>query len=100
MSMQPTIDIERLRKLAQDGLTQSEIARALGVSNATVITHRARHGIEIRGTRKRSIREKDRVVPKWVPNDLRQDYIDQSKLYGEEAAASAIRKLKAEAARC
>lgn len=38
------------------------------------------------------------VVPKWVPAGLRGDYLDMKTLYGEEKAASIVRRLKAEAA--
>ena len=37
-------------------------------------------------------------VPAWVPNDLRDDYIDVARLSGEDAAASHVRRLKREAA--
>lgn len=37
-------------------------------------------------------------VPSWVPNDLRDDYIDVARLSGEDAAASHVRRLKREAA--
>ena len=37
-------------------------------------------------------------VPSWVPDDLRDDYIDVARLSGEEAAASHVRRLKREAA--
>ncbi|MFZ1680635.1 MAG: hypothetical protein WAT70_06410, partial [Rhizobiaceae bacterium] len=37
-------------------------------------------------------------VPSWVPDDLRDKYIDVARLSGEEAAASHVRRLKREAA--
>ena len=37
-------------------------------------------------------------VPAWVPNNLRDDYIDVARLSGEDAAASHVRRLKREAA--
>ena len=37
-------------------------------------------------------------APAWVPNDLRDDYIDVARLSGEDAAASHVRRLKREAA--
>lgn len=38
-------------------------------------------------------------IPKWVPEDLKPDFIDTARRLGEEAAASHVRRLKAEAAR-
>ena len=40
----------------------------------------------------------DGSVPAWVPADLRQDYRDFAREYGEEIAASKVRALKREAA--
>ena len=37
-------------------------------------------------------------VPAWVPNDLRDDYIDVARLSGEDAAASHVRRLNRVAA--
>jgi hypothetical protein len=37
------------------------------------------------------------LVPGWVPSDLRDDYRDFTRLYGEEIAAREIRAMKAEA---
>lgn len=38
-------------------------------------------------------------IPKWVPKDLEADFIDTARQFGEEAAASLVRRLKREAAR-
>ncbi len=38
----------------------------------------------------------DFEIPAWVPIDLIDEYIDRAKVYGEEDAASLVRKLKAE----
>ncbi len=37
-------------------------------------------------------------MPRWVPAELRDDYRDIARLYGEEIAAREIRRMKAEAA--
>ncbi|MFT4275567.1 MAG: hypothetical protein QM576_04335 [Rhodopseudomonas sp.] len=37
-------------------------------------------------------------VPKWVPADLIVDYAEAAKLYGEEQAASIVRRMKREMA--
>lgn len=34
------------------------------------------------------------AVPKWVPRDLRREYVDNAQLYGEEVAASIARRQK------
>jgi hypothetical protein len=39
-------------------------------------------------------------VPRWVPGDLVDDFIDHARLWGEEAAASHCRRLKREAEAC
>jgi hypothetical protein len=36
-------------------------------------------------------------TPKWVPDELRDEYRDFARLYGEERAAKEIRMMKAEA---
>jgi hypothetical protein len=36
------------------------------------------------------------ALPKWLPADLVQDYVDAASLYGEFGAASHCRRLKRE----
>ena len=36
------------------------------------------------------------MLPKWLPRDLEQDYVDAASLYGEFGAASHCRRLKRE----
>lgn len=86
------IDPDRLRRLAADGLSQAEIARVFGVSSTVIMELRRKHGISIRGTD----RPAASIVPHWVPKSLHAEYVERMKLYGEEGAASHVRRLKAE----
>ena len=96
MGVPSGIDPDRLRRLAADGMTQAEIARAFGVSPSTIIAQRKKHGVSIRGTVGGAPAYSARTVPHWVPASLLDEYREWMKLYGEEAAASHVRKLKAE----
>jgi len=42
---------------------------------------------------------RDFIIPRWVPADLRPDFIDNAMLYGEQRAARIVSRMKAEAAR-
>lgn len=50
--------------------------------------------------RTRPYREAKRLTPLWVPKELRDDYRHLARTFGEERAASEVRRMKAEAARC
>lgn len=90
-----------IRDLASRGLGMSEIAREMGLNPSTIWGACKRHSIACLkmkgGPKPRPISD---LVPTWVPECLRSEYLEIARDCGEEAAASRIRKLKAEAARC
>ncbi|HYM33369.1 MAG TPA: hypothetical protein VEU47_18870 [Candidatus Cybelea sp.] len=110
--MKRSVDlILSLRALADDGATATEIARALGVAVQTIINWAAKELIplptrsqarkkawadpEVRARIKISRRGlKGVLIPKWVPLDLQDEFLDICAVDGEERAASHIRKLK------
>lgn len=94
----PSIDIAKLKELAKTDMRQTEVAAALGVSNPAVIRSCKVHGIVLAGKRPQAPRT-SRKIPGWVPAEFRHEYSARTRLYGEEAAASWARKMKAEAAR-
>ena len=49
--------------------------------------------------RKRHADRRGFEIPAWVPDDLREDFVDVAAMSGEEAAASHVRRLKLEAIR-
>ena len=82
---------ERMKALHADPEFKARNAERLKALNADP-EFKARHRAAIR-------RHFDGCdVPSWVPDDLRDDYIDVARLSGEEAAASHVRRLKREAA--
>lgn len=91
--------------LAEQGLTQAQTAKQVRCTAAYISMLAKRYGIEfkVRGKRGRprggGVPSPNNavIVPKWVPADLAGEYLDHAKLYGEEAAASHVRRLKAEA---
>jgi IS30 family transposase len=62
MSNPPPVDIETIRQLAADGLTQAEIARELGVTRSCVSRQCTRHDIETRFNRQAAGRKSKRRV--------------------------------------
>lgn len=89
---------DRIRPLAEAGLTRPQIAERLGLSVNRVSSAALDAGIviaPIHPSRKR--RGSCSWIPNWVPPTFRGDYSRLAKLYGEEGAASTIRKWKAEA---
>ena len=82
---------ERMKALHADPEFKARNAERLKALNADP-EFKARHRAAIR-------RHFDGCdVPSWVPDDLRDDYIDVARLSGEDAAASHVRRLKREAA--
>jgi hypothetical protein len=49
------------------------------------------------GSKREAIRRRAIVMPRWVPPDLAPDFRDFARLFGEEEAASRVRRLKREA---
>lgn len=88
--------IRSVQSSLDHGLSLTATGNANGVSRATihrmliegVVTERNRPG---RGSRS--------IVPVWVPDDLRAEFFDNRRLYGEIHAARLARVAKAEAAR-
>jgi predicted transcriptional regulator len=75
--------------LVAEGLTRTQIAKKVGISQAYVSIILSENGYSANSTRE---------VPAWVPSDLRPDYIDFASDFGEHYAAREVRRLKAEAA--
>ncbi|MET3352344.1 UNVERIFIED_ORG: hypothetical protein ABID33_000227 [Xanthobacter viscosus] len=112
--------IARMTEMAQAGALAVEIARDIGVSPACIIKWAKRADVRLPSRSEAQQRrcadpavraqlaEASRVgrpprsdlVPRWVPADLKGEYIDFAVLYGEECAASRIRQMKAEALAC
>jgi uncharacterized protein (DUF433 family) len=87
-----------VRPLAEAGMTRPEIAARLGLSISRVSTVAEEAGIAIAPIRGAQYKRDPRGwIPKWVPREFVDDYRRLTKLYGEEQAASVIRKWKAEA---
>lgn len=80
------------------GATVREAAASCGVSFRTARRISAEGGAAIRpapnGRNRHSL-----VIPRWVPADLRTDFLDNRRLYGEIHAARLARIAKAEVAR-
>ena len=49
LEMKKTFDVQRLRKLAAAGLSQQEIARAMGYHENTICYHARKNGINNQG---------------------------------------------------
>lgn len=66
---------------------------------AALEAHReaSRLGGKVRQRTRAVRRQAAPAVPRWVPHDMRQDYVDNTRLYGEEHAASLARRMKQEA---
>ena len=118
--------IARMKRLAEAGALTSTIARDIGVSPASIIKWAKREGVRLmtrsEAGRRRAEDPAERarlaeisrrggealkrkwglssIVPHWVPSDLSDDYSDFAMLYGEECAASRVRRMKAEASTC
>ncbi|MFG1371517.1 hypothetical protein V5F32_05010 [Xanthobacter oligotrophicus] len=118
--------VARMKRLAEAGALTGTIARDIGVSPASIIKWAKREGVRLMtrseagkrraedpGERSRLAELSRRggealkrkwglpsIVPHWVPSDLSDDYADFAVLYGEECAASRIRRMKAEALTC
>jgi len=113
--------IARIRELAAAGALANAIARDLGVSPSAISEWAKWAGIRLptrsevgrlrgadpayrarqaefgrKGARVGRPPQSD-IVPRWVPRDLKGEYIDAAILYGEEQAASIVRRMKAEA---
>lgn len=87
-----------VRPLAEAGMTRPEIAARLGLSVNRVSAVAVEAGIFIAPIRAAQYKRDPRGwIPKWVPYEFIEDYRRLTKLYGEEQAASIIRKWKAEA---
>ncbi len=101
-----------IRELAPTA-TASEISRVIGVSLVTAIKWAADEVIplmtrsqarkkaladpEVRARIKASRRgAKGILIPKWVPLDLHDEFLEIAAFEGEEAAASHVRRLKRE----
>lgn len=98
--------IDAIRSAAAQGLYVGLIASTLRLPPSTVRRILKREGIDVAtgrsGPKKGSKRRMSTVgvaVPGWVPRGLIPDFIANAKMYGEEKAASIVRRLKAEAAR-
>lgn len=116
--------IARMTEMAEAGSLRVEIARDIGVSPACITKWAKRANVRLPSRSKAQQRrfadpearaqlaEAGRmashggrppaaaIVPRWVPVDLEQDYVDFAVLYGEECAASRVRQMKAEALTC
>jgi len=92
--------VARVRELASEGKGKSEIGRILGLNKSTVWSICHRRGIKTLRAKPGPASGSSVSIPGWVPAEFRDDYREIARDEGEEAAASAIRKLKAEAARC
>lgn len=96
--------VDAIRAAAAQGMHCAMIARALHLHLRSVQRIVAREGIDVvrgrpgpqNGSKRRQT-SSGISVPGWVPRGLASDYIASAKLYGEEKAASIVRRLKAEA---
>lgn len=96
--------IAAVRAAAAQGMYCSMIARSLDMPNTTVRAILKREGIATAPAgvgRPRSTVHRDGdfsvPVPGWVPPALAPDFIASARMYGEEKAASIVRRLKADA---
>ncbi|MFG1260064.1 hypothetical protein V5F79_22310 [Xanthobacter flavus] len=94
-----------VRELASLGLTQAQTARQVQRTAAYISMIAKREGIDFKAGKPgpKCLDDQDAIevpIPHWVPGALREEYADHARLYGEEAAASHVRRMKAEAARC
>lgn len=89
-------DHEEIIRLRAGGMTYRAISKATGVPFGTVSRILCRSAE--RGDRVKSYAIPV-PIPKWVPASLYEDFLDVARDQGEEAAASHVRRLKAEAAR-
>lgn len=113
--------VHRIRQLAAEGRVAKEIAAIIGCSPGCVAswakwgriklpTRSEAQVIRFSDPAKRAHLSpagrsagrpaKSEIVPKWVPRDLKDEYVDFAELYGEEIAASRVRAMKAEARAC
>lgn len=101
----PPETVAAIRAAAAQGMHGNLIARTLRLAPNTVKTILAREKISVvtgRPGRKvgaSGCHRKGVAVPGWVPSGLIPDYIAAARMYGEEKAASIVRRLKAEATR-
>lgn len=82
---------ERVKKAA---LKRAEMARQA----ASIAAAKAARPIVVQPTPKpkhRRVHPEYARIPAWVPDNLRQEYFDLMRLYGEHTAASEIRAMKA-----
>lgn len=82
---------EALKKRHDDPEFAPRQGQLLAKLNTTIAFNRARHAGILRyhcGV------SKDIKCPRWIPKDLMRDFFDMTKLYGEEAAASIVRRMK------
>ncbi len=120
------IDAADVAALYGQGLSLQQIADRIGCSRTTVAVVLAKAGVAQRSRREamrlvwdepgRRAQMRETMlavyartgtgiavvppVPRWVPGDLVDDFIDHARLWGEEAAASHCRRLKREAEAC
>lgn len=92
-------DLIRLAQSALDrGATLTGAGNEAGVARAT-IQRMLSEGVITDARRPQMPKMRGPIVPKWVPHDLRADFLDNRRLYGEIHAARLARVAKAEVAR-
>ena len=90
--------IRTVQSALDRGTTLTGAGNEAGVARATIQRMLA-EGVITDSRRPKMPKMRGPVVPKWVPHDLRADFLDNRRLYGEFHAARLARVAKAEVAR-
>lgn len=83
-------DLPQFRVASRAGLSIQSIQRLINLGKLTVSEKQNRNGFTLGSNA-------NGIYPWWLPRDLRADYLDNLRLYGEEHAARLARAAKAEA---
>jgi hypothetical protein len=91
-SMQADIDagLPQFRVASRAGVSTRSIQRLVSLGHLKVTDEQFKSGFTTGSNR-------NGIYPWWLPRDLRADYIDNFRLYGEEHAARLARAAKAAA---
>lgn len=83
-------DLPQFRVAGRAGISIRSIQRLINLGKLTVSDAKSRSSFTLGSNA-------NGIYPWWLPRDLRADYLDNLRLYGEEHAARLARAAKAEA---
>jgi len=91
---------QEIIQAVQTGLDQGKILRVIGEEagiSRSAVQRMLAEGVVVDTRGSLSPQARSPRIPPWVPSDLRADYFDNCRLYGDIHAARLARAAKAEA---